>query len=726
MPIVLRIALVTVLIFAACAVARADMRVTAKSSLDGAKTYQRLEWSVELDRIYANPFDPDQIAIDATFAGPGGQTLVVPAFWNRDRFVVRFAAPTPGEWSMKAVARDATDTRTLPPQSFNVAKGDDNGFVRRTPGNSRYFQFDSGKPYFVLGLNIAWAGKRGLDGYETWFEELSSNGGNFARIWMSHPSEMTETVDAGIGRYDHEAVEFYDKVLDLAQSRGIYCMVTLNNYRDLRASDEWGPATWPRFPYNAANGGPATRPAEFFTSAECRRLYRQRLRYVAARWSAYTSVAMWEFWNEQTFTKVHVPPAWTREMAQYLRSVDPYDHLISTSFGEGEQAEVWRMPEIDWTQSHLYPGEQCDDSAVAIASSSYAHRVFGKPHFVSEFGIGTYTSDAKLDPDGVGTNLHNAIWASMMSGGAGTACVWWWDDYVHPRKLWREFAAPAAFSSRVEWNKRAFEPLAVPPPLRPTIAEGETFSDIVITSALPWGRAHGEPIEVLANGQPTRALPQYLYGPRKSAYRTPTVLRVDLPRATTMIVRVAKVSDHATMRVLVDGAPKQDFFFSALPGAPGQKKTAMNEHKLFEAEFDLDCPIELPAGKHDIGLAIVGGDWLTVQSVRFVDAKSSKIADLHVLALHDRASGETLAWLRDPASNWQNDRAKTPPRTITDARVKLPVGRDATYVVEWWDTRTGKIVQTDHVKPDQATLMLSAPPVHRDIALRATVFVGAP
>jgi hypothetical protein len=549
---------------------------------------------------------------------------------------------------------------------------------------------------------------------------------------MSHPSEMTETVEAGVGRYDQDALAFYDDVFAAAQASGIYCMVTLNNYRDLRATDEWGSATWPRFPYNAANGGPATRPADFFTHAECQRLYRQRLRYIVARWSAYTSVAMWEFWNEQTFTQVDVPPAWTRDMARYLRDVDPYDHLISTSFGEGEQAEVWQMPEIDWTQSHLYPGDQCDDASTAIASSSYTHRRFDKPHFVTEFGIEPFGSDAKSDPDGVGTNLHNGIWSSMMSGGAGGACVWWWDNYVHPKNLWHEFASPGAFSQRIEWNKRSFEPLLVPPPTTQPASTGgsvgdETFTDIVITSALPWGRAHGDPINIFANGQATRALPQFLYGPRKPNYQTPTVLRIDLPKATTMVVHVAKVSDQATMRVMVDKDAKQDFFFSALPGAPGQKKTEFNPYRVYEAVFEQDCSIELPAGRHNIALDIVGGDWMTVRSVTFRAAKSSKFADLHVLALQDKASGETLAWLHDPASNWQNDRAKVPPGAITDAHVSLPVSRQGTYEVEWWDTRSGKVIQTAQVKTDAATtaLNLAVPPVHRDIALRVTVASSA-
>jgi hypothetical protein len=165
---------------------------------------------------------------------------------------------------------------------------------------------------------------------------------------------------------------------------------------------------------------------------------------------------------------------------------------------------------------------------------------------------------------------------------------------------------------------------------------------------------------------------------------------------------------------------KQEFAFSALPGAPGQKKTVLNGYKLYEADFDVDCALELPAGMHEIGLAIVAGDWLTLQSVTFAAAKSSRYADLHVLALQDAASGETLVWLRDPASNWHNDQKNMPPRVITDARLSLPVSRDADYQIEWWDARTGRIIRQDRTTAKQRVLTLAVPPVERDIALRAT------
>src|SRR5436190_1855500 len=45
------------------------------------KTYERREWAVTLSDNYENPYNPTEIAIDATFTGPENQKIVLPAFW---------------------------------------------------------------------------------------------------------------------------------------------------------------------------------------------------------------------------------------------------------------------------------------------------------------------------------------------------------------------------------------------------------------------------------------------------------------------------------------------------------------------------------------------------------------------------------------------------------------------------------------------------------------------
>src|SRR5205085_1318102 len=157
--------------------------------------------------------------VDATFTGPGDRTIVVPAFWMNEpggaapvpgHFTVRFAPPAAGAWSVTVAAKNKGGTTRSTRLAFDVAPGKSRGFVRRVPDNARYFQFDSGEPFLMLGLNLAWASHHDVKSYEPWFKSLAQSGGNFARVWMCHPNEPTETAELGPGRYDQAACAFYD------------------------------------------------------------------------------------------------------------------------------------------------------------------------------------------------------------------------------------------------------------------------------------------------------------------------------------------------------------------------------------------------------------------------------------------------------------------------------------------------------------------------------------
>ena len=720
--------------------ALADVSVQPLGKLEQLSTFQRVEFRVELDTKYDNPFDPDEIAVDASFTGPEKRHVVAPAFWMKTRgqpesayFCVRFAPSAPGAWTMTVRAKDKRAVQESAALQFNVAPGKSRGFVRRVPDNPRYFQFDSGDAFFMVGLNLAWARDGNAALYEQWFRELSSVGGNFARVWMTHPNVPTETAEAGPGRYDQRACAYYDDVLGLAERHGVYCMVTLNNYRDLRTADNWGACRWPVSPYNKANGGPAERPADFFTDPVAQKLFRRRLRYVAARWSAYTSVAFWELWNEQSYTYVDVPAAWTRDMARFLKSVDPNRHLVTTSFGNAPQREVWEMPEIDLTQEHLYP--DAVDGSPVISQSAWRHREYGKPSFVAEFGISGFASDSQFDKTGVGTNLHNGLWGGMMSGAAGAASVWWWDAYVAPRDLWHAFRGAAAFSKAVDWPRRQFEPIFPPPPLRVDgVSEPETFSDAVLHAAGGWGKSHGQTLEVLPSGQAYWTLPHFLYGTEQRKWHSPTKIVVNVPpgEGGAVVVRVARVCDEAVLRVAVDGETEADFRFDARVAAPEHKKreelkpqpdepTWKRSGPVYQAIVDKDCEVPLPPGRHTIELANVGTDWLWIEWVTLRRSKSSRYADLRVTALYDPRSGEALAWIADPSSNWRSDSEGVAPRTIGASRLSLPLtGRpDGDYDVQWWDTRNGEVSSRDRARLSAGVLSVQIPAVVRDVAMRA-------
>jgi hypothetical protein len=688
--------------------------------------FHRVDLDVSLDQAYSNPFDPDEVSVDASITSPDGKTMVQPGFWGSldDRepaFHIRFCPTTAGRWTIEVRAKDREGRSAASPVTIDVQPSDERGFVRRSSSNSRYLQFDNGASYFPVGLNLAWShGEAEPDNYKPWFEALSKNSGNFARLWMCHGPVSLENPKTGLNRYDLRAARYWDELLELAEKHGIYVMLTFMNHRELLDKDMWGPAGWPTTPYNAANAGPATRPVNFFTDPVARKMFKNRLRYIVARYSAFTNVMCWELFNEQELTRIPVTVEWNAEMAHYLRYLDPYGHLISSSAGLPD--DVWKLDDMSITQMHLYGTGDVVDLTAPIVSSVKHHERFNKPHLIAEFGISYKGPDTEFDPHNTATTLHNSLWAAAMSGAAGTAMNWWWDNYIAPRDLWHEYRGIGKFAASVDWAKRNFHRIQLPPASWPD-DKPETFSDLTLNAGFGWVKADPDPILVFPNGQSSGALPHFLFGPDKKDMRTKTTLLVETKQAGDMVVHINKVSDHACLRVWIDDQPTADFQFSALPSAPdheGEPKQVPDDPKIWQADINKDRTIALAAGKHKIELDNIAGDWISVDRITIPGAKSSRHADLNTIALQDDKTGETLVWLCDAMSNWLNDHDGKLPREIENIAMSIPLPVGGSYQAVWWDTRSGEILRQEEVSSNDGNLTLKTPKFLRDIAVRVT------
>jgi plastocyanin len=239
-----------------------------------------------------------------------------------------------------------------------------------------------------------------------------------------------------------------DRILDLAAQQGIQVQLVLNDHGLFREGLNW---QWNA--YNDANGGPVpeARPWEFFTSPAARDAFKHRLRYLVARYGAYSNVLAWELFNEIQFvgSDAHNPlndPAvatavqdWHAEMSGYLRQIDPYRHLITTSsdVAGGFTDPIWREPSMDLVQVHDYHApfdtrnEEMRDYITEVQTT------YGKPVIFGEFGSSdecgfdptTYPgSTVERDHLTEGTFVHNGAWTAAMS--ASGAMTWWWGCYM--------------------------------------------------------------------------------------------------------------------------------------------------------------------------------------------------------------------------------------------------------------------------------------------------------
>ena len=420
-------------------------------------TFGIVEFEISTGRAIANPFDPEQAQVDGTFS-LAGRSIVLPAFWDGRSFRLRFCPPKPGLWKLAVTIKTPGGVLQESDRSFHVAGSSKQGFVRIAKSNPRYFSLDSGATFVPIGLNLCWPDKTGLASYDHRFAKLKSVGGNFARIWTTQDKRL-ETEKVGLGRYDMDAAAYYDGIFALAEKHGIRTMLTFDDYRVLAKTDYFN-AHWDQSPYNAANGGPLKEPTDFFANPACRKFYKQRLRYLVARYSAFPSLAIWELYNEQdNIPKPGVPIEWFREMTEYLASIDPYRHPITTSYSWDDKPEVWLTPAVGLTQRHMYGQGDTVDFVSMIVESSHKLGRYEKPRLIGEFGITWKEPDIALDKAKLGTPLHDALWASIMTGDAGGALTWWWDNYLEPLDLWHVYVGISRFVSAIDFANRDFLPI---------------------------------------------------------------------------------------------------------------------------------------------------------------------------------------------------------------------------------------------------------------------------
>ena len=446
--------------------------------------WSRFEAAWTPDVAPANPFDPDEIDVRAEFVSPGGKTVEVIGFWfqdyarslvaNRERltavgepsFRVRFTATQPGRWRWRWVIRAGGTTSVLPFAELRVTPAKDRGFLRASKRDPRQLAFDDGSPYFAVGENTGWYDARGSYAYDDWFGELSAQGANFGRIWMSSWTFGIEWDDTGLGDYTRRLDRAWqlDRVLEEAERTDIHVMISFLNHGAF--SSFFNPA-WANNPYNAALGGPLARPADFFTSAEAKKLFERRLRYMIARWGFSTHVHSWELWNEVDLTDGYRSApvtAWHAHMAALIRALDPNDHLITTSHAFLDDPLVYTDGGLDYTQLHFYgniyfptyanlPKMVVDRTMARVVST-------GRPVLFGEIGVDSRgpNETRAVDPEGVG--VHDGLWAGVFSGGIGTAMTWWWDNLidVEPERYYPMFGAVARFVDGIRWDRERFRP----------------------------------------------------------------------------------------------------------------------------------------------------------------------------------------------------------------------------------------------------------------------------
>ncbi len=708
------------IILAWCPLAAATYAVEVTSFSQNAATvgrYERYEATFALDTAFPNPFDADAVAMDAIITGPDQTRRVVPAFYTRPYQVIgagpeRYTSPGPGSWKVRFSPRqtgtyqcdlritegDSTVT-TLPSiGTFTCVDGPSRGFVRLDPNDVHALRYDDGSPRVNIGHNVCWT-DRGLAGFQDTFARMQAVKENWTRIWMCHfynCSILEWRSDAsgyfsGLGRYSLQVAQRLDSVVEAAEQAGIGIQLVLQHHGQFSTTVN---PNWADNPYNVARGGMLDMPEAFFTDPEARRLTRNRLRYIVARWGYSPAILAWELWNEVQFTDgwakarsdvVH----WHQEMSEYLRRIDVHGHLITTSSDTGEDFRpIWELAGMDLIQHHQYSSPQIEAyrDTLALLQTRYA-----KPVVMGEFGAGQgdpeNNRDSLPEPQRTqileGLVLHNGIWSSFFAKSSGH--LWWWDTYIHPLGLYDLFV-----------------------PLQ-RYAEGESLAALkqaprVVTSfrsmrAHPqirdfWGVSTQTEFWYDGSGFPgLDRLNTYLHGSDKPDYRSDPIFHLTMPMAGELILHIDLVSSWGDNRIRVRVNNKSVF-----------------SQTLVNGDSSIRVAVPLNEGPQAVQIQNAGQDWVQVSEYEFRPADVG-VVDSMGLAGADRA----YLWIYDVANQY----GQTNHGVISGEAITVADLADGPYEVTCWDTAgQGGIVSTERVQTRDRTLGFTLPDFSGDVAVK--------
>lgn len=408
--------------------------------------YDRATFRIEVGELYKNPYDQEEVMLDMIIYTPGGEEIILPCYFDSTSgentiWKARYAPSKIGQYGYHFRLTKPGTSIVSSEAEFDVSASEEDGFLRLN--NFWTLKFDSGKPFRGIGENVGWEARSFEDPkytYDYLLPTLSENGANFFRTWMCSwdlpvswqkvgPTDRYEDSD----EYFHPGgIRRMDELIDLCDSLDLYLMLAMDYHGALIPGGSWDKSR-----YNQANGGPAATPLEFFTSEEARQMTKNKFRFLIARWGYSTHLAAWEFFNEidnAVFTPTPhdstiIPHSyvtdWHREMSDYIKSIDPYQHIVTTSVSHREIEGMFQLGNIDIAQRHIY--KRTDEIPALI--NQYV-KEYNKPFVWGEFG---YEWDWNLDFSTIAEesdyDYKRGLWYGLFNPTPILPMTWWWEFF---------------------------------------------------------------------------------------------------------------------------------------------------------------------------------------------------------------------------------------------------------------------------------------------------------
>lgn len=359
-----------------------------------------------------------------------------------DGFRIRFNAKTAGDYTVRVSVRHNGELVSKYTTDFSVTANPNpsKGVIKVEETQRRNFVFsDDNSPYLAIGANQGWYTNEDKRSYEYVdnFQHYSETGMTWARIFLLESQFSLINIVDGVTNYESRMDAAYrlDKVLQSAEQNGVYIqLVFLVHGSFVIEPEESELNTWQGWnsnPFNVDCGGYLNEPWEFFTNERAKADFKKMVRYVIARYGYSDNIFAWELWNEVSHLADYMEKneectAWHIEMANFVKGIDSYDHMVTSSIGppSGDDPQH-AIKELDFANVHLYGAHNystvlLDNYIIPIWQNN------NKPILMSEVGAGGENGEGSYIADPSYTYIKQSLYVGCFAGSGG-GNAWWWD-----------------------------------------------------------------------------------------------------------------------------------------------------------------------------------------------------------------------------------------------------------------------------------------------------------